>query len=346
MTRSKHLSNVTIHTHPNRLHPPLTPTINLVSTYNLHTANDTKEHWRTILSNLYTMFKKKILFSLLCIFFTSMFIARFFQIISFPILLIGLLAFISILVRWLTDIPKLIWRRNKRVVVVVWVALTIVIARAQNSIMAMSFLILMVGIFYTFHDIDYHKNKVVHFTIWSYSILGALSLSYFLWFATAASLVWSHDINDFECNDIYKYYNLISTRAAKKDTNSIQYATYPLSWSQKTSLSLKEILKDTPWLQALYHKVKLYGQDIRSGITDQQQINKEVCQLVTQRVHDVYQSDNIKIWLILIIWLFLYPFFALLLYLYGFIAYRSLRGMVWLWWFTFTTKKLEVTRIQ
>lgn len=292
------------------------------------------------------MYKKTFRLSLLFVFSTSIFIACFFQIISFPLLVIGLITFVSMLIRWLTNTPTTIWQRNKWLVVNIGLVLTIGIWWGQNSMMGLSFLILRIGMIYTFYDLNYYKNKLLRFTIRWYGIFGGFALSYFLGFATAASIIWSHDIANFDCSDIYKYYNLITAQSIA-GTTWWSYITYhPLTWSQKTSYTLKELLKETPWLQSLYHKIQFYQQDIRSGITDQQQINKEICQLVTKRIHEAYQSNNIKIGLVLIVWLFLYPFFAILLYIYGFIAYCCIHGIIRLWRFTFKKRSVQSTRLE
>ena len=118
-----------------------------------------------------------------------------------------------------------------------------------------------------------------------------------------------------DCDDIYKYYTDISNTFSSKAPDPLM-TNVKLSRGERIENSLRETLHDSPGLTQLYGKIKGYKEDISMSISDQKQINREICDLVTDRIHEIYTSSNIKIGLVLLLGLFLYPFFVLLLYLY------------------------------
>jgi hypothetical protein len=47
----------------------------------------------------------------------------------------------------------------------------------------------MAGIIFTFRDLNYYKNKVVRFNMWSYCLFGGFAMIYFVGFSVAANII-------------------------------------------------------------------------------------------------------------------------------------------------------------
>ena len=119
-----------------------------------------------------------------------------------------------------------------------------------------------------------------------------------------------------------------------------------LSRSDKLFAKASIVTDSYPQLQSLLQKIKSYEQDISSSISDQQKINQEICVLVTARIHDIYDQGNIKVGLVLLIGLFLYPFFIVLIYLYGLLSYLMFRIALHYKLFSYVKKMVEKTELE
>lgn len=269
------------------------------------------------------MIKKTVRLSIIFAIGFTFFIASIFDVIQLHRIFSGLLFYIGMMLWSVSNGPLNIWWRQKKRIILVIIWIWWVLWFTKNRYIASSFWILVLWLIYTFWDLNYYKNKVLRFNVRGYCVFWGYALIYFMWFSVAANIIGSNAALDFDCQDIYKYYNSILQNkrlVGEPQTNEQEVVTYPLSWSKKTSLDIKKILKETPGLYAIYSKLEIYRKDIAASVTDQQQINKEICSLVTDKIHTIYSSWNVKIGLIFLIGLFLYPFFIVIIYLYWFIT--------------------------
>lgn len=168
---------------------------------------------------------------------------------------------------------------------------------------------------------------------------------YFMWFSAAANIIGKNATLEFDCDDIYSYYQSSSDLFFKKPKDSTM-ASYPPDFRERMSENIKTTLKETPWLLALYTKIEWYRDELQTTVIDQQQINKEVCVLVFDKIHDVYNSGQVKIGLVFLIWIFLYPFFIILVYIYGFLTLGIFHIFLALGYFTFVKRKTEKISLQ
>ena len=166
---------------------------------------------------------------------------------------------------------------------------------------------------------------------------------YFLGFAVWAQIIADNYTLSLDCQDIYSHYQQVTNWIQKPEKHATPST---LSRSEKLRRSANKIGDENPTLHGLLSKIQWYQEEIKDSINDQQQINKEICNLVTDRIHDIYKSSNIKVWLIILIGLFLYPFFIILFYFYGFIAYLIIAAAIQHGLFTRTTITVEKTVLE
>lgn len=279
------------------------------------------------------------------IFFWVVFLAflwSFFGLITFHRIIAGFFLFVGIMFWSLTGGPKTLWFSHRRQIVIGALYLTLCVGVLRNRFTALSFILFVWWIVFTFWDLDHYQHKVLRYNSRTYCIFGWFAMIYFMWFATAANIIGNNTNLSFECDDIYSNYAYLTQRFTddKADENKSIVSRAKRSRSEQLRMDFRELLFDKPWLQALYNKLKLYKQDISSTIVDQKQINKEICMLVTARIHEIYDSSNIKIGLVLLIWLFLYPFFIILIYIYGFLTLLLFRIAIYAGLFKFTEEQV------
>lgn len=289
--------------------------------------------------------KQKVFFSVFFSVLFTLFLGSFFHLVNLPWIFTGFGLILGMLFWSVSNGPKLFWERYRWQIIFTCVLLSVIFAFTHNIFMSLSFLILMTGIIYTFWDLDYYKNKVVSFNTWGYCLYGCFSLVYFMGFSVAANIVGSNTALDLNCDDIYQYYSNFSSTFSKGNSKPLM-TKVKLNWSDRIENRLREELHDSPALTQLYGKIKGYKEDIAMSITDQTQINREICDLVTKRIHEVYTSSNVKIGLVLLLGLFLYPFFALLLYTYGIVMYLLFLLAIRYGLFVKVKKTIEVEHLE
>lgn len=290
------------------------------------------------------MIKKIVWLSIVFAVLLTVFLVSFFGVIKLNLFVTGFGLFAGMLFWSVSNGPITIRSRHRRWILLLILGIALILWLVQNRFMALSFVILLWGIMYAFWELDHYKNRVVRFSLRNYCLFWGFSLVYFMGFAVAANVIGSNRTLRINCDDIYAYYTKVSDRVRPgKKSPERNFTQETLSWGDRVSRELKILLNDTPRLQEIYNIINLYKQDITATIIDQKEINQEICALVTDRIHAAYGSSQIQRWLIVIIWLFLYPFFILLFYLYGIIAYILFQWALYYWIFQITRRTVEKT---
>lgn len=286
------------------------------------------------------MIKKTVWLWIIFAFGFTFFLASFFDIISFHPIVSWFLLYAWMMLWSVSNGPITIRSRHKKRILWIIFALTIILIWTINRYVALSFLILMWWMIFTFRDMNYYKNKVLRFNLWWYCIFWGYAMIYFMWFSIAANIIGKNATLDFNCDDIYRYYQSTSDFFFHKSEEPI-IASYPPDFMSRVSENVKSTLRETPWLYALYTKIEWYRSELQHTVIDQQQINKEVCALVFDKIHTVYDSGQVKIGLVFLIWIFLYPFFIVLIYIYGLLTLGLFHIFLSLWYFAFVKRKTE-----
>ncbi|MFA7284437.1 MAG: hypothetical protein WC004_01275 [Candidatus Absconditabacterales bacterium] len=284
-------------------------------------------------------------FGLGIIFFISLivFLGTFFGIGGAYWLITGFVLFLSLLLWSLTSGPGRVRTHYKKWIIAIIICIAMIVGIARNRYRSLSFFILAGGIIYTFWDTIHHQHQILRFKARGYCIYGAFNMVYFLGFAVGAQIIADNYTLSLDCQDIYSHYQQATSWIKKPEKRA---TSTELSRSDKIRRTANKIGDEHPTLHSLLGKIKGYQEEIQGSIKDQQEINQEICGLVTNRIHDIYTNSNIKVGLIILIGLFLYPFFIILFYFYGFLAYLIIGAAIQHKLFRRTTITVEKTVLE
>ncbi len=272
-----------------------------------------------------------------------LFLWSFFWFLPISRITSGLILFITTLLRSITHGPEHIRKQYKKHIIRSIITITLAFAFLKNLYRGFSFFVLIVGILHTLKDLWEHKYQSVKYSLWAYCVYAGFSMVYFLGFAAWSNLIGTKDTLALDCKDIYRYYQQVTSRIKKPEKHA---TPLELSRSQKLLLNTTKLTEQHPSLQSLVERLKGYQKEISSSIVDQQTINQEICALVSNRINSIYAQSNIKVGLIILIGLFFYPFFIILFYVYGFVAYCVLLLCIHYGLFKRSTIQIEKTILE
>lgn len=299
-----------------------------------------KRIFKILFVNYCYMIKKTVWLWIIFAVGFSFFLASFFDLILLHPLISWFFLYAWMMLWSVSNGPITIRSRHKKWIMGTVLAFTIILVWKTNSYIALSFLILVSWMIFTFRDMNYYKNKVLRFNLRWYCVFWGYAMIYFMWFSIAANIIGKNATLDFNCDDIYRYYQTTSDYFFHKNKKPA-IASYPPDFMSRMSENIKTTLIKTPWLLSLYTKIEWYRGELQTTVIDQQQINKEVCMLVFGKIHSVYNSWQVKIGLVFLIWIFLYPFFIILVYIYGLLTLAIFHIFLSLGYFTFVKRKTE-----
>lgn len=241
---------------------------------------------------------------------------------------------------------KYTWNQwTKKQLIVGWILVlltTIIHIIIYNRYVWLWWLLFLITINLSLYWMKEYNQTNTQPRLWYLLVVGSVSITYYLSFSLASIIVWSNTKLDLRCDQLYHYYHQINTIKWLIYTKDQQASNHhPLSKTQHINERIAHALKETPWLNTLYHQFKSYQVNLLSGIKDQQAINQEICHLVITRIHELYNSSSVKRGVILIIWLFLTPFLVILMYIYTMIAYIILHLMIRYKWISLHTEQVN-----
>lgn len=267
-------------------------------------------------------------------------------------ILLGLIFFLTMLIWWLIFDYKDFTKKTVLQLILILFVWSASIAFVTNLYIWLGFFVVNLGIFYALYSCFRYKHSFRKFSLWSYAMHGLFYLAYFMWFGVWFFVIWNYNIVDFNCNKIYGYYSQLTNIFGMDDTPPSRDIPVVTIYEYDLIKQNEDLHKDEvrAYFLAKRNDIKstfnAYRNEFVTDVVEQRKIiNQEFCEISINQINKLYQSDGIKFGVIAFMWLFLYPFFLILFYIYWFVSWLALKLLFFTGVWKYKKKTDEITYV-